>query len=261
MRRSCLPWNKNMQDFNWNNRYLHAVLSPPYACGQWLINCLSHSKHLCPCVPTQSIEYILKQRIDSQTKHHMLLSHLPNKDKDSGWHYASQFYDSIRWLNDHEGYGFNMEDGEEPGEFLFQKATSGMRDYINQYWRQHAKMVSHSGMGFLMKLHYGAEADGWLELIPQSKIFTVSNYDKWQDVFVKKSKTAVHTVAHWRQKKDYQIQGFVFDIDQMIRDEAYFSKTMQDAYEYIDLNDYNEVSDFLIEYRKAYLISNLQYTN
>ena len=47
----------------------------------------------------------------------------------------------------------------------------------------------------------------------------------------------------------------------MIRDEAYFSKTMQDAYEYIDLNDYNEVSDFLIEYRKAYLISNLQYTN
>ena len=250
-----------MQDFNWNNKNLHVMLSPPYACGQWLINCLSYSKHLCPCVPTQSIEKLITPGgLSPEEKHGMLLSHLPNKDKDSGWHYDSQFYDSIRWLHQHEGSGFTMEDGEEPGELLFQKVTPGMRDYIDQFWRQHARLVSHSDMGLIMKVHYAAEADGWLALVPQSKIFTVSNYDRWQDVFVKKSKTAVHTVTHWRKKSDYQIRGFVFDIDRMIKDESFFTSTMHDAYKYIDLDDYLEVELYLIEYRKAYLKANLQYT-
>jgi hypothetical protein len=248
-------------EFNWDNQHLHAMLSPPYACGQWLINCLSHSKHLCPCAPTQSVErFISPDGMDALDKHELMLSHLPNKQKHDGWHYSSEFYDSIRWLHHHEGSGFNMEDGEEPGELLFQKVNAGMRDYIGQFWRQHAILVSNSNMGLMMKFHYSAEAAGFLALAPQAKIFSITNYESWQRIFIKKSKSALPTVNHWKAKRDYETQGFVFDIDLMIRDESAFLAAMHQAYRYINLDDYDQVMPLLKQYRSAYLRANLEYT-
>ena len=236
------------------------MLCPPFACGQWLLNCLSYSQHLVPCAPTETIEYLLAcDGLDRQGKHLKMLQHLPKGKKDSGWHYGSEFYDSIRWLHHHEGTGITMEDGEEPGELLFQNVTREMRSYMNQFWRRHAVLVSNSPMGFMMKLHYGAEADGFKNLVPHAKKFTIENYRNWQDIFANKSRSGPGIVEHWRSK-DHVSDGFVFDLDLILKDEQGFKAQMRLAYEYHGLDDYSEVEADLLEYRRAYLKANLQYT-
>jgi hypothetical protein len=236
------------------------MVSPPFACGQWLINSLSYSENLCPCAPTDTVEFLLTiGKKDRQAKHERMLMHLPKHDHHS-WHYDTGFYDSIRWLHHHAGTGIIMEDGEELGELFFQNVTVQMRSYIEKFWRQHAIKVSNSEMGFMMKLHYTAEAKGYINLIPHSKIFTIENFEHWQDIFIKKSNAAPDIVRHWKTMS-YQKEGFVFDLDRMLRDESFFLKQMSAAYDYVKFKDFNDVKDHLLEYRKKYLLANTKYTS
>lgn len=245
--------------FNWDNQHLHTMVSPPFACGQWLINSLSYSQNLCPCAPTETIEYLLLGgNRDRQGKHQRMLQHLPKMTHQS-WHYDTGFYDSIRWLYTHEGFGKTMEDDEEPGELLFQGVTADMKLYIEKFWRNHAIRVSKSDMGFMMKFHYSQEGRGYANLVPHTKFFTIENYEYWQHLFVKKSKIAPDIVKHWKTKA-YDKVGFIFDLDVMIRDQDAFVKQMKEAYDYAGFEDFKEVKENLIEYRKMYILANTRYT-
>ena len=245
--------------FNWDNKRLGLIYCPPFACGQWVNNCMSYSKYLIPCSPTTNIEENLQnQGEDYYYKHKKMMSYLPDPSANN-WHYDnSQYYDSGRWTCMTEGEEVDME-GPNSAGLIWHDATIEMREYLDKFWRTHAKLVSNSSMGFLIKCHYQGEALGLRELMPNIKIITFKNFKMFQDSFVSKVKEGSKRLSIWRNSKYDASIGLSIDLFKMLTDEKSFIVEMEKAFQYMGLYDFIDTVDYLCEYRNAYLKANIKF--
>jgi hypothetical protein len=200
--------------------------------------------------------------LDRGKKHADMIGMLPKKSPGTEWHYSSNFYDSQRWLASSPYHHESLDDTDFPGELILYNVTPSMGDYMSQFFRNDAIKVSHSDRGFFLKLNFINEVKGFQTLVPQCKIFTIINYQDLQDAMwrAKAKSLDSKTLRYWLDHNDYLPTGFVFDIKRLFSgNKDSFIEEMAAAYDYFELDDFAEVKNNLLEYRKAYLESNLSF--
>jgi len=249
-------------DMNFDNPRIHLAYSPPYSGGQFLINCLSHSKTLIPCAPTRFVRELmdLKTSVDISWKHEQMMSMLPHKDKRQiSWHYETAFYDSLKWTTSSPIAYENLELGGDSGELLWYNVQPSMRPYISQFFRDDARRVSNSDLGFIFKLHFSEEKRGFQTMFPNSKVFSVINYEKTQHLMFKNKSTnhRWNVLDYWLANDTYEPCGFIFDMQDIFNPNPdNFLTSMHAAYRYFELDDFDQIQHMLLEYRKGYIQSN-----
>ena len=249
-------------DMNFDNPRIHLAYSPPYSGGQFLINCLSHSKTLIPCAPTRFVRELmdLKTSVDISWKHEQMMSMLPHKDKRQiSWHYETAFYDSLKWTTSSPIAYENLELGGDSGELLWYNVQPSMRPYISQFFRDDARRVSNSDLGFILKLHFSKEKEGFQTMFPNSKVFSVINFEKTQHLMFKHKSTNLrwNVVDYWLTYDTYEPCGFIFDMQDIFNPNPdNFLTSMHAAYRYFELDDFDQIQHMLLEYRKGYIQSN-----
>jgi len=247
--------------FNWDNPRLSIGVWPQATGGQFLINCLSISCKIMPILGAVDIYRLLDLSNDTITKGYydekleIMLRHRPGK-LGPAWHQAGGFMTSCNWLDLRPGNHFDYSIQDPKGTNFIQsqwnEARLDYREYFNQFWRKTAIDVSHSNVGFFNKAHCLSEAVGIKALIPQSKIFTVAGYSKWQDRM--KIKLEQET-SYLEQdvKSDSFNNIFIFEVDSLMDDQDNFLSQMRKAWDYFDFGDNMHCMSALISYRQAYL--------
>jgi hypothetical protein len=200
--------------------------------------------------------------LDRKKKHADMVGMLPKKSNQPSWHYSNDFYDSQRWMSSSPYERDTLDSEDEPGELIWYDVTPSMGDYMSHFFRNDAIKISNSDRGFFLKLNFINEVKGFQTLVPHSKIFTVINYQDMQDaMFRAKSRTLTSkTLRYWLEHHEYRTQGFVFDIKKLFNgNKNKYVEEIAAAYDYFGLDDFAEVKNDLLDYRKAYIESNMSF--
>ena len=80
-------------------------------------------------------------------------------------------------------------------------------------------------------------------------------------MFRAKSRTLTSkTLRYWLEHHEYRPQGFVFDIKKLFSgNKNKYVEEIAAAYDYFGLDDFAEVKNDLLDYRKAYIESNMSF--
>ena len=240
--------------FNYDNPWLFLGIYPHYSCGQFLISCLSLANELC-IVGTDEIVDQCLEGIDTKQKLSYLIKSLP-LPTDSYWH--ERFYSSGRWYSNASWAKQTMDVEDDSTGSIISGLTSTMRSYMDMRWRDKAKQVSNSRLGFLLAGHDQLELDGWQQILGQRKYFTVGNYEKIRDLMLDLKNKKKKDLIKWHDDNSpYKPSGMVFDVEALLRDDKIFITQMKAAYEYFCITGLDE--EALLILKKSYIKSCLDF--
>jgi hypothetical protein len=246
--------------FNYNNPKIHIWCAPHCAAGQFLGNCLSYSKHLIFPSSDDILSIMTSNPNDYLFKHKTMMDNFGDPDKSKFWH--QYFYASSRWYTPCS-WALDSMDIEDHTTGYFHvgfKDTESAQYYMDNYWRKAAIAVSQTDTGFFLGCHQDTEAEAWKMMFPKAKIFTVTNYDYFRNLtFKAKTQFSDAVESWWTANEVYHPQGFIFDLDALVKNEQSFIKQMSDAYQYFDLDDFNVIVKDLQQYRMTYLKFNYEW--
>jgi len=249
--------------FNYDNPYNILAMIPHGACGQFINNCISISKYMMPVGNDKFLNDVLENGPDQTKKFDYMRSCFPSSS-DTMWH--GSFYHSSRWYSPVHWVRSSMDiDDTTNGYFQYGLDPSYARQYMDLYWRDHAKKISSQGYGIIMPGHELRDLEGWQTIFPDAKVYSVTNYSEisFNMTANKKSNPTPAIIKKYYQDNPwiYEPRGHVFDLMDILRSETSFYSQMKKAYEYFMLDDFYDCSDMLLEYRKDYLAANMKYRN
>ena len=225
---------------------------PTYACGQFLINCLSLADELCPVGNDDMISSCMAG-IEREQKFSRMIDALP-RSSDSYWH--ERFYNSTRWYSNVMWARSSMDIDDQSTGTIAAGLTRDMRPYMDLRWREQAIQVSKSQLGFFLPAHDQAELNGWINLFGDRKQFSVGNYYRIRKEMMQR-KTRNDVVLRLFYEEGYKQDGFVFDLERLIEDDDSFVIQMKDAYDYFGMTGFD--SSLLKKYKRSYLVSCLKF--
>lgn len=250
--------------FNYDNPYNILAMVPHGACGQFLNNCISMSKHLMPIACDSFLDAVLDDGLDQQSKFDHMLGVFPDRDNDKSWH--GMFYHSSRWYSPAHWARTSIDiDDLTNGYFQYGLDPSYAQQYMDKYWRDHAIKISIAGHGIVIPAHELRDLEGWRAVFPNAKVYSVKNFEQisYKMTSVKKGNSTPQIIKQYYIDNPwvYEPRGFVFDLIGLLSSEESFYTQMKLAYEYFSLDDHRECNATLFEYRKRYLRANTKWSD
>ena len=238
--------------FNYNNDRILIGNWSPGAGGEFMLRCLSMSKHMVLMGDTAEIRSQISDPDDYDLKLKIFSRQGKKPGEKDRWH--KHFINSNQWL---AALGPNNDDTSIEGQFteaLFSDAHLASREFYDQFWRPVACEVSNSGLGFGIKTHLLREMKGLMHILPMAKVAISESSSIWQ----KKNENKID-MEYARlydpllQDIPSDINGARLHIDAMMSSDSLFLQQMENAYRILKLDDFKKCKDHLTRMRKIYL--------
>jgi hypothetical protein len=242
--------------------------------GEFVIRCLGMSRYMVPIASANDVYAMIQQswaddhQIDSyQTRLNMIVAYAPDSTLALGGYWHDKFLNSTNWLDTDRLY-LAETNGRPlhglPSWFstpLWIDAHHASKAYFDRFWRDPSCAVSHADLGLVIKTHQPSEIVGLLHLIPHAKVFSLENYDQWQNWCIN-NKIPFSDRSMWQSPFYKPVdRSFKFDVDAMIWSDDNFLSQMSAAYSYFDLDDFDMVKDHLVQLKNSYLMWNTVFSN
>ena len=216
-----------------------------------------------PVAKDDFIDRMLETGIDQEIKFDYMLSVFPDSTKQSEWH--GLFYHSSRWYSPCHWARKSMDiDDLTNGYFFYGLDPSYARNYMDNYWRDHALKVSDAGLGIILPSHETRDMLGWKSIFPAAKVYSVTNFEKISFLMTanKKGNDSPSIIKKYYEDNPgvYKPEGYVFDLISLLTSEESFYTQMLRGFEYLNLDDFTNCWPTLKEYRLRYLKSNIKWS-
>ena len=253
--------------FNWKNSRLIIGYWPVLSGGEFIIRCLGMSKWMIPIASSTHVFEMMLQSwaaLDAKDSHQrrydIIVSYAPTGKANNGDDWHKNFLNSANWLDTDTTYLKETSGRKEYGLTswfstpLWTDAHLASQEYFDRFWRDPSCAVSKSNMGFVVKTHAPSEVAGLHHLIPQSKIFSCSDYHDWQswcldNKILKNNASAWQPLQYQRLTQD----SFIFSIDDLMWSDESFLIQMKSAFQFFDLDDFRKVKDHLVSLKSEYI--------
>lgn len=222
--------------------------------GEFLIRCLSMSKHMVLLGSTDQV----KQQINDPSDYDFKVSIFRGQHRVPGlkdaWH--KHFITSNQWL---AALGMHNKEISVEGEFnerVFIDSHLACHEFYDRFWRPISCDVSHAGLGFGLKTHCIDEVLGLKNLMPNAKLMIAENSETWQRSRGRLNDEVMfylNLYAPVLSPIPDSFGGARLNVDDLMSSESSFMLEMEKAYRTLRLDDYKQCRDHLREMRKIYL--------